>query len=761
MSKRSRSQRHKGSTKKPSTGLYYSTFSVPPQDHDTFKAALLSSSNSGVNEFPKRIADIQRYFRDSDPLHITSTFSFYGLQSTVNEGGVAPNSMLKHIQQYHAEFLQAIMLTVPSNEWGRRTVIPSVMQSLFDSVPPATRTFFQQRMLAMEKVQDEQEKMVLSLQDLIRFHTMGIRNWGYYSDVVKISLDLYGSLDADLLKHFGFSSTNLIHILDSIMIEFGRRSNDRFAILRKIARGKNGPQIIRLYFKHVPDLQGTPEEIIASVPSGITRQHAMALVMSHFDIHLSQLSTFSIGDVSNFSNIPQDTVGKVLEAISLPPGALVGNNPEHLFLSNPIWTAPGVIVSNGFFMPMPQVAFSHIHGLMHRLSTEARLNSKLEKNRSRYLESKLEEVLRKGFPGASFNFNAHWTVDGQRFETDAIVVLDRSVLIAEAKSHRLTPQGLRGAPDRVKRHIQDLVYDPSLQSARLENLIIAAREGDTKADTLVRGLGINPSQADNIVRLSITLDDLSVLSSLERNLKEVGWIPSDHQLAPTIGLADLICIVDILDSPLLLFHYFMERTYFQKSFEVIGDELDFLGLYLKNGLNFGDFEDGENRLVVTGMSSAIDHYYNSRDAGVIVTKPKVQLRPLFAEIIDQLSERRPQNWTTIGMQLLSCADYDQQKIITNQLNKLKKIVSKTYRDPQHLSTIQVHPPNSRKAKVIFYLYPDKLRSGRKQAIEAFGSEAIEETICDKCVIFGRCIDQWSLPYEVVCLVKRDDQSRRN
>ena len=169
-----------------------------------------------------------------------------------------------------------------------------------------------------------------------------------------------------------------------------------------------------------------------------------------------------------------------------------------------------------------------------------------------------------------------WTVDGQQFESDALVVIDRVVLIAEAKSHHLTPEGLRGAPARMKRHVQDLILEPSLQSARLESLIATAQAGDVSATALVSDLGIEPRSVDHIMRISVTLDDLGVLSSAERDFKEVGWIPNDHLLAPTMHIADLICITDILDNPLLLLHYLSERTYLQKTFKLFGDELDFL-----------------------------------------------------------------------------------------------------------------------------------------------------------------------------------------
>ena len=178
------------------------------------------------------------------------------------------------------------------------------------------------------------------------------------------------------------------------------------------------------------------------------------------------------------------------------------------------------------------------------------------------------------------------------------------MVIAEAKSHRLTPEGMRGAPDRMKRHIQDLVLDPSIQSSRLEQLIVAAQTGDETARVMVQGFGIDPSKIDRVIRLSVTLEDLSVLCTAEGKFKQIGWVPDDHDLAPTISITDFICLVDILDNPIPLLHYLSERMFLQKSFGLFGDEMDFLGLYLETSFNPAPSKSIHDNSWATGLSRA-------------------------------------------------------------------------------------------------------------------------------------------------------------
>ena len=109
--------------------------------------------------------------------------------------------------------------------------------------------------------------------------------------------------------------------------------------------------------------------------------------------------------------------------------------------------------------------------------------------------------------------------------------------------------------------------------------------------------------------MSVTLDDFSMIASSERELRTAGWVPSTTRLAPTLNVADLICISDILDRPSYFLHYFAERERIQREFDCVGDELDYLGLYLATGF---------------GMSRA-----DSPDAKIVLDRALRANRPLF------------------------------------------------------------------------------------------------------------------------------------
>ncbi len=734
-------------SKKPS--IEFSTLTIPAGDHNKFKAGVLKVAARSVTEFPQTLELVRKQFQLSDPLGIVASFAIYGLRKDVHQ-----DSPLNNIQQHHAELLQSVLLTIPSEEWGTKPLTPNIMQTVFDAVPKLSETFFHQRILAEQKITDEHESAVLSLQDRIRLHTQAVRNWGYFTDIIRIAKELYGPLDAPFSAHYGFGISDLVQVIEAVVVEYERRANEHFSTLRKVCRGTNTRKIVKLYYDSVPDLVGKPEEMIAALPSGITREGLLSRLMAHLNLRLSKRLIFKADEVAALTAHPPELVETILRAISLPPGNLVDAKPEHLFLGNPIWTAPGIDLGESFFIAMPQVVFSHIHPLVTRLGEVAGLKVDLEKTRSHFLESKLGEALSTALPSATISANVKWRSGSQEFETDYLAIIDRIVVIAEAKSHRLTPEGMRGAPDRVKRHIQDLVLVPSIQSSRLEKLIVAAQIGDETSRATVRGLGIDALKIDRVIRLSVTLDDLSVLCSAEGEFKRIGWVPADHDLAPTISIADFMCVIDILDSPIPLLHYLSERKFVQKSFKLLGDEMDFLGLYLETGFNLAAVEKQHDNVLITELSGQIDRYYDSRDVGMKLAKPMIKLRPLFRNIVERISQRRPEGWTIVGLHLLNSADYAEQQKMEKALTKLRRMVQKNYRDPAHVNSLQIQPLKRRKAWLIFYLYPNEMRPIHKAVMERLASEALNQSQSEECCVFGRCIDNWQMPYEALCVVRK-------
>ena len=488
MKKKNRKHRRQTRVRKPKkSAIEFSSIAIQGPRDEKSMAAFLKVAADKAAEFIQIFELVRQQFRVTNPLPIMAVFA-QSLLRNADRHGVPRTPAIDDLQQFHGELLQAVLLTVPPEEWGENPLEAEsdVMQEVFDAVPKLFDSFFHERLIAAQKTADEQEKAIMSLQCSIQFHTQAVRNWGYFGHVIEIVTELYGPLDGAFNEHYGFGINDLIKMMKAVEAEYERRVNDH---------------------------------------SGIAQVDSPSSFMEYINQELPKRAIFKTEEVAALTGYNPQLVGSVLQKVSLLPGTLVEAKPEHLILGNPVWSAPSIDLGESYFIPMPQVTFSHIHSLVARLGLAAGIKAELEKARSRYLESELGEALRTALPGASIDSNVKWRPDGKGhdlFETDYLVKMDRLVLIAEAKSHRLTPEGMRGAPDRMKRHVDDLVLKPSMQSIGLENLILAAKRGEDAAKVEAQRLGIEPSKVDRVIRLSITLDDLSVLCSQEGQFKRLG-----------------------------------------------------------------------------------------------------------------------------------------------------------------------------------------------------------------------------------------------
>ncbi|KQT33657.1 hypothetical protein ASG29_06505 [Sphingomonas sp. Leaf412] len=722
----------------------------PPADREGFRAKMAAGAKAHVARVPEMFAAFQQLFREHDPAGLIASAAYYGLQRGVLEDG-STTPISSKLEQHHVELLQAVLLTVPHADWSDNPSVPSAVQRVFDELPSLALGFLAQRIVAGVETDDPQARTIAALQERIRLHTHAVRNWGYFGDVVSMSREMYSPLDAAFLAHHGFAASDVIELGRTMVAELERRANLWTGAMRSVANARSVPEMLARYCEGFPDIAGSAKELTERLPSGITRQQVLAMLLGHADLRHPDNMSFGAKELGELAGLDGARTERALRAISLKPGALSSHNLDFLFLANPIWLAPLIDLGDTFLAPMPQAILSHIHAIVRRLAEEAGALNRLDTARNAYLERRMVEALRMALPMAAVRAGVTWSYGDQRFETDAIVQIDKVLLIAEAKANHLTPQGLRGAPDRVRRHVRDMVVEPSLQSARLEGVVCDAQAGSAEALATVAEAGITaPGDIDRIIRISVSLDDLSVLASAEQELRDAGWVPPDHVLAPMMNIADLLAIADVLDRPVIFLHYMAERGPFQRHFQLLGDELDFLGLYLESGFNLGGVPQ-EMSLSPSGMSEAIDRYYDARDAGRILEKPRPKLGRYFASILDALATRRPAGWTLIGMHLLSAADQGEQARLVRLLERARKAVRRRAKGMEHGVLVSVKPPLDRKASIAFLVHDEKERDGLRRAVERVASQELDGS--GDQVILARHIDRWEEPYQIAAIAR--------
>jgi hypothetical protein len=407
---------------------------------------------------------------------------------------------------------------------------------------------------------------------------------------------------------------------------------------------------------------------------------------------------------------------------------------------------------------MPQAIFSHIHRIMHRLAAEVGILPALETRRSRYLEDKVAVILAGAFPDGTIRNSTKWRVGAVEYETDHLVVLDKVAIIVEDKSHTLTERGLRGAPERVREHVRNLIGAPSEQSARLEAAIWRAKAKEAEAIASLAPFGVDFSEIERVVRINVTLDDLTVLSLEEEELKAAGWIRQDLDLAPTMTLADLETVVDILEGQAFLLHYFAERQRIQTEGRVMADEIDLLGVYLRTGLNMGNLKEQQLEVALTGASAAIDQYYNAGDAGVDIVKPRLALSHYYAKLVTAMEEKAFPGWSLATMDLLRSAVFEEQVKLEKALAKLRATVEHNKDNPLRECCLVVRSHPLKDTAMVFLAYPPELAAKRRDIAGEVAAQVLDEIPeMNRCVVISRDTSRWNEPYASVFFMVRPEK----
>jgi hypothetical protein len=754
MKKRKRRDRQRlpKGNQKPSNGFRLRPSPFTGVDPEELKGALLAVAEREAEAFPKLLETMLNQLRGKYPPMLISIVVAYSLQAAVTEDG-RYETLSSDVLQHHVEVMQALAMTLTREEWGSEPVIFADANAAMETLKALASGFHYRRFKALEKERDTQARAILSLQEKVRLYTQAVRNWGNFSQVIRISRELYAPLDAAIGAKMGFSASELILTADHMVDLLEERSSERMKLLRRLFREGKPRKIAQAYYRNYPHLQGDAGQFMKALPSGATRENVIAAILQHVDLSLQDIMTFTAESVAARTGLPHEVTERILTALGKEPGAFRDGNPEHFFMSNPVWDFPVINLDGKHFCPMPQAIFSHIFRIMHRVADEAGLLSELADRRSRYLEAKVAELLTKTFPSATLRNGTKWQAGAVQYETDHMLLVDKVVLIVEDKSAALTGRGLRGAPERVREHVKDLIEAPSEQSARLEAAVWRAKAGDIEAVTALATFGVDFSKIELIIRINVTLDDLTQLASEEDELKAAGWIRADLDLAPTMTPADLETVIDILAGPAFLLHYLAERQRVQTEGRVFADEIDLLGVYLDIGLNMGDLKAQNLDLALLGSSEPIDNYCNATDAGVTVPKPRPKLSPYYAKLVSAIEQKAPPGWTMVATDVLRSAVFDEQFRIEEALGQLKAKVEANWMDSKHECCLVIRSHVLRDTAVVFFAYPPQLAHKRNELAKEMSAKILDDGEVKRCVMILRDTSNWDEPYRAVMIAE--------
>lgn len=692
-----------------------------------------------------------------EPLHALSVLSCYGLMQTRSKAGLAGGlSEDTDILPSHPELLQAMMLRLKPDQVPKTAASPQVMQELFDLLPLITTNYHRMDLGLSAPVLEEQDDLQ-SLQRFLRTHTQAVRNWSFFGKMVRTAADLLQPLEQPFRRRFGLSGVELVQLCAHLCRRMENRVNEFREKQHRVFHALTIEGAIDL---HCELFEGGNPAIAARLAEsacskGAKRDSVRAFLLSRSERALPDALTFSATDIASELALPESVVGEVLSRLSLALGDLSDHSPQSFFLANPVWTRPLIaLAGRRFFCAVPQTLLSFFFPILEDLVTgDEDLRRRLSDRRARYLEDETERLLVEHLPLAQVVRGFKWTVGTSRFESDLIVRIDSLVILIEAKSGRVSRPALRGALDRAKEHVKNLLLEPSLQSQRLANWLLEVARSPDAGSQAVHGLPFSLAEVRKVIRLSVALEDFATLQSNSLLLQRAGWIPEGHRLAPCLLVTDLQIVFDLLQPAYLALHYLQRRAELQLRFQQVGDELDLLGLYLDTGLNLGIAGESGNTFVITGYSARIDQYYAMQDGALVAKPPRRQFSRWFETICNAVAERAFAGWMDAVYVLLSMQPKDQTAMDAELRRIRKRVMSQT--GPQRGDTVVFVFTTAQPQALLVHVFRDCAPEERRARLDNLAESAFEHQHVERCLAIAIRASDVKQPFSTLAMYCRD------
>ena len=492
--------------------------------------------------YQEALSSLREILRRSHPLHAISHMSFYGLRVVIDEtAGITKLDSDFEIHPFHVEILQALSLQIEPLAMSGEPFRPDVMMQVWNNVKTLCDAHKIRRLDPTGVDMPDDEKTVALAQEMIRGATQAVRNWGYHSQVKRIASELYRLFDTQILESREFTCSDVFNVFEAMVIEVESRQTAHVNALAGVfvSSGTDRRRLIESYHELLDLGKDKAERFIEHVVNKeeTPLDGVRAMVSAHYDLRLPHIYTFLAAELAETHGLDEDRVSAILDEYALGWGTLSEYETEHLYLSNPVWVKPLVKLGDGkYFCALPASFFSFVIPCMEAVLSP--FAATISDRRAEYLEAKVAEIVERRFPASNIKRNFKWVEDGTTYETDLVAFIDSFALVIECKSGKVTPPALRGAPDRLHKHIKDLLIDPNLQSSRLKTLIEFLRSNSTAADPICQEIGYDLSKVHKVVRVSVCLEDFGMMQSSLKHLENTGWLPTDFVPCPTMNLAD-------------------------------------------------------------------------------------------------------------------------------------------------------------------------------------------------------------------------------
>ena len=604
-----------------------------------------------AEEFPRLLADVREGVARTDPVHLLAWLAFtrlfgpFGRDRELEE----PFPFL----QPHLELLQALVLQHPERAFAWDDLNPTArLDEIEDAVMRLALLF------ALRRWTPEQRSRVSIAPRVVEFtrgHTQHVRNWGYPEQIRRLATSLFAPLEGRLQEAAGVRADALVAMSYRVLEEGERRLRELSGRLDTLIRARTKEEAL-VAFRHLCPDEAT-EGLARSVLSPrVPLEEARAMMLVPVPDRLAFYLTFTPNHFAAAypGRVDADALLAVLDGWSLAFGDLAERPAEHFFMGNPVWDRPLIRLTDRlFFLPVLGMLNTHCLGLVEGVVRrhERLWHDYQNPHRGTFLETETERLLSSAFPDVEVHRGVG-RLDGSTGETDLLVFLGSGALIAEAKSGRVGAKARTGAELSLRDEVEELVVDPARQAGRFLDFL---RDNPGPQVLPKKGGGVVTVDGGALswtAPLTVTLDQSSMHYLRWRDLREEGIVPPDLPPAPVMSVADLECVLHLLEGPCQRVHYLRRRGEVELAPGYAGSELDLLAYYLESGFDDAEVARDPWPSALFGRFKAIDGYLAAWFARRPAERPRRRITRAWARAIHWLERRRPPGWLEVGCALL-------------------------------------------------------------------------------------------------------------
>jgi hypothetical protein len=751
----------------------------PPKQHINAEFSEMENPFAGMNEFEraaaiqsfaKRHADnftssltrLNELCRRYNFFQLLAHFAYYDqlLLDTEKE-----DATYTPVEQNAAELLQAVVLQIPENELRLRLNDPPPPEVLLEinTLLGGITTSFSFKRFASSA---EGKKGPELLSEMMRTHTAAVRNEGYASQVRRTMTEIVAPLDREFEERRGLRLASLATMLWNVATVVETRINEDLRERQVVLSRKKPTEIVEGFLEHHSSDEKRSAEFRREIQeANLSIRDLRGYLITLWDHGNFKLFKLSLNDL--ISAYPDPVEASVIEQLvtlwSIQIGDLAGEDAEHFFLDNPVWSRP--IIHFGpdhFLLPIPGLVHSFGRQLLERvLQTEPELWEKyLSKVRPKYLEQFVRKLFLGAVPAAQVIAGVRW-VDpetSRRYETDLLIIQDAHALIVESKAGRISGRARRGDTARLEKEIGKLIAEPTLQSQRFAALLSSAK-GTLQLEASDGSMhSVDATKILRISRINVTLDYFGPVGLLARMLRESGMVSADLKPAATLNMHELENVVDILDRPAFLFHYLDRRAEVEASNDLLANEISLLSLYLATGFDLGEFEGGKTKaLALPAMDRDLEPYFMGKELHLPTPKPKRRLTGWWNDMLITVEKRATFGWMESSYALLSVA-YERQKAFERGIKKMLNEVKSKWRDPAHQNVCYLFAgsPARRVTVMCVGVKNTTLEQQRETVRRAFNAVDHKE-LTSSTVAIVKSASTKTYPYSAIYFIRREDK----